>query len=90
MRLLVAPFFSPIGRPSLDFVVFVKLFLVQHLENSISDRNLMELVGLHVGICAFLGYELAQPLPWHSIVSRLRWQLLVAVFEACFSYVLGL
>ncbi|RZJ92036.1 MAG: transposase [Hymenobacter sp.] len=90
MRPLVAPFYSPIGRPSLDPVFFVKLLLVQHLENITSDRKLLELGNLHVGIRAFLGYELAQPLPWHSIISRLRQRLPVAVFEACFTYVIGL
>lgn len=90
VRPLVAPFYSPIGRPSLDPVVFVKLLLVQHLENITSDRKLLELANLHVGIRAFLGYELAQPLPWHSTLSRLRQRLPVAVFEACFTYVVGL
>jgi len=59
VRPLVAPFYSPIGRPSLDPVVFVKLLLVQHLENINSDRKLLELANLHVGIRAFMGYELA-------------------------------
>jgi len=90
VRPLMAPFYSSIGRPSLDPVVFVKLLLVQHLENITSDRKLVELTNLHVGIRAFLGYELAQPLPWHSTISRLRQRLPVAVFEACFTYVVGL
>lgn len=61
MRPSVAPFYSRLGRPSLDPVVFVKLLLVQHLENITSDRKLVELAGLHVGIRAFLGYELPSP-----------------------------
>jgi len=90
VRPLVAPFYSSIGRPSLDPVVFVKLLLVQHLENITSDRKLVEMASLHMGIRAFLGYELAQPLPWHSTISRLRQRWPVAVFEACFTYVVGL
>jgi hypothetical protein len=35
---LVAPFCSAIGRPSLDPVVFVKLLIVQHLENITSRK----------------------------------------------------
>ena len=66
VRPLVAPCYSAIGRPSLDPVVFVKLLLVQHLENITSDRKLVELASLHVGIRAFLGYEVSQPLPSHS------------------------
>lgn len=90
VRPLVAPFYSSIGRPSLDPVVFVKLLVVQHLENITSDRKLMELASLHVGIRAFLGYELAHPLPRHSTISRTRQRLPESVFEACFTYVVGL
>jgi transposase len=90
VRPLVAPFYSAIGRPSLDPVVFVKLLIVQHLENITSDRKLVELASLHVGIRAFLGYGLAQPLPSHSTVSRTRQRLPVALFEACFTHVVGL
>jgi transposase len=90
VRPLVAPFYSAIGRPSLDPVVFVKLLIVQHLENITSDRKLVELASLHVGIRAFLGYDLAQLLPSHSTVSRTRQRLPVAVFEACFTQVVGL
>jgi transposase len=56
VRPLVAPFYSAIGLPSLDPVVFIKLLLVQHLENITSDRKLVELASLHLGIRAFLGY----------------------------------
>jgi transposase len=90
VRPLVAPFYSAIGRPSLDPIVFVKLLLVQHLENITSDRKLVELASLHLGIRAFLGYELAQPLPSHSTISRTRQRLPVSFFEACFTYVVGL
>jgi transposase len=90
VRPLVAPFYSTIGRPSLDPVVFVKLLVVQHLENITSDRKLVELASLHVGIRAFLGYELAHPLPSHSTLSRTRQRLPASVFEACFTYIVGL
>lgn len=90
VRPLVAPFYSAGGRPSLDPVVFVKLLLVGHLENITSDRKLLELAHLHLGIRAFLGYDLAQPLPWHSTVSRTRQRLPVAIFETCFTHIVGL
>lgn len=90
VRPLVTPFYSTIGRPSLDPIVFVKLLLVQHLENITSDRKLVELASLHVGIRAFLGYEFAHPLPSHSTVSRTRQRLSATIFEACFTHVVGL
>jgi transposase len=90
IRPLFVPFYSTIGRPSIDPVVFVKLLLVGHIENIISDRKLLELAHLHVGIRAFLSYTLEQPLPWHSTISRTRQRIPVRIFETCFSHVVGL
>jgi transposase len=90
VRPLVAPFYNSIGRPSLNPIIFVKLLLVQHLDNITSDRKLVELASLHVGIRAFLGYEIGHPLPSHRTVCRTRQQLSVTVFEACFTHVVGL
>ncbi|GAB2607471.1 transposase [Spirosoma areae] len=72
VRPLFEPFYSPIGRPSIDPLVFVKLQLVSNLENITSNRKLLELATLHVGIRAFLGYGLEQSLPCHSTLSRTR------------------
>lgn len=47
MRSFVAPFYSAIGRPSLDLVVFVKLLLVQHLGNITLGCKLVALASLH-------------------------------------------
>lgn len=82
IRPLFVPFYSVIGRPSIDPLVFVKLLLVGHLENSTSDRKLLELANLHVGVRAFLGYGLEQPLPWHSTLSGTRQRIPVSAFEA--------
>lgn len=90
IRPLFKPFYSPIGRPSIDPVVFFKLLLVSHLENITSDRKLLELANLHLGIRAFLGYGLDQSLPCHSSLSRTRQRIPVAVFETCFTHILGL
>jgi transposase len=74
VRPLVVPFYSAISRPSLDSVVFVKLLLVQYLENITSDRKLVELASLHLGIRAFLGYELDQLIPSHAATGWFRRQ----------------
>ena len=76
------PLYSTIGRPSIDPLVFIKLLLVKHFENITSDRKLLELANLHLGIRAFLGYGLEQPLPWHSSILRTRQRIPVSVFEA--------
>jgi transposase len=90
VRPLFEPFYSPIGRPSIDPLVFVKLLLVSHLENITSNRKLLELATLHVGIRAFLGYGLEQSLPCHSTLARTRQRIPVSVFDTCFSHIVGL
>ncbi|GAB4044293.1 hypothetical protein GCM10028810_10020 [Spirosoma litoris] len=50
--------------------MFVKLLLVSHFEKITSDRKLLELANLHLGIRAFLDYDIEQTLPWHSTLSR--------------------
>lgn len=90
IRPLFIPFYSATGRPSVDPVVFVKLLLVSRFENITSDRKLLELANLHLGIRAFLGYELEQPLPWHSTLSRTRKRIPVTVFETFFTHIVGL
>jgi transposase len=90
VRPLFEPFYSPIGRPSIDPLVFVKLLLVSHIENITSNRKLLELATLHVGIRAFLGYGLEQSLPCHSTLARTRQRIPVSVFDACFSHIVGL
>ena len=81
IRPLFDPFYSAIGRPSIDPMMFIKLLLVSHLENITSDRKLLELANLHLGIRAFLGYDIEQALPWHSTLSRTRQRIPVSVFE---------
>ena len=90
VRPLFESFYSATGRPSLDPIVFVKLLLVAHLENITSDRKLLELANLHLGIRAFLGYKLEQPLPWHSTLCRTRQRIPVSVFEMCFTHIVSL
>lgn len=64
--------YSHTGQPSLDPVVFFELMLVSRLENLVSDRRLVEHCSLRLDILYFLGYEVDEDLPWHSIISRTR------------------
>lgn len=82
IRPLFEPFYSTLERPTIDPVVFIKLLLVGHFENITSDRKLLELANLHLGIRSFLGYALEQPLPWHSTLCRTRQRIPVSVLEA--------
>jgi transposase len=76
------------GHKSLDPVVFFKLILIGYLENLLSDRRIIQTVSLRLDLLYFIGYELDEPLPWHSTISRTRQLLGEEVFKELFKRVL--
>ena len=76
--------YSHTGQSSLDPIVFFKLLLVGRLENSSSDRRLVEHCAMRLAILLFLDYELDEELPWHSTVSLTRQLYPAALFERIF------
>lgn len=79
------------GQESIDPVVFFKICLIGYINNINSDRRLKEYCADSLGIRLFLGYDIDEPLPWHSTISRTRQlygeevfkQLFEQVFEKC-------
>jgi transposase len=61
-----------LGRPSVDPVVFFRLQLVMFFEDIRSERQLMEVAADRLSIRWFLGYDLHEPLPDHSSLTRIR------------------
>ncbi|PRY08972.1 transposase [Pontibacter ummariensis] len=87
---LTAPYYGRCGQQSIDPVVFFKFCLVSYLENIDSDRRLIEHCSLRLDLLYFLDYQLDEPLPWHSTVSRNRQLLPTSVFEEAFTRVLSM
>jgi transposase len=78
------------GQQSIDPVVFFKLLLIGYLENLNSDRKIIQHSSMRLDILFFLGYDLDEPLPWHSTVSRTRQLYGEEVFKQLFKQVLAL
>src|SRR5215218_7619287 len=72
VRDLVEDRYAPSGRPSVDPVVFFKLQLVLFFEGLRSERQLMAIVADRLSIRWYLGYDLHEPLPDHSTLTRIR------------------
>src|SRR2546421_2401380 len=72
------------GRPSVDPVVFFKLQLVIFFEGIRSERQLMRHAADRLSILWFLGYDLGEPLPDHSSLTRIRERYGVEVFRRFF------
>ncbi|MFD3003603.1 IS1182 family transposase [Pontibacter toksunensis] len=87
---LTRGYYGKCGQQSIDPVVFFKLCLVGYLENITSDRKLIEHCSLRLDLLYFLDYQLDEPLPWHSTVSRTRQLYPEALFESLFDRVFSL
>jgi transposase len=78
------------GNPSIDPVVFFKLMLTGYVKNIIPDRRLIDHCSMRMDILYFIGYDIDEPLPWHSTVSRTRQLYPATVFEALFNKIFAL
>jgi transposase len=67
-----ASYYGSEGQESIDPVVFFKILLVGYINNIASDRKLIEFCSDSLAIRLFLGYDIDEPLPWHSTISRTR------------------
>jgi hypothetical protein len=63
---------------------------VGYLENITSDRKLIEHCSMRLDLLYFLDYQLDEPLPWHSTVSRTRQLYPETLFESLFDQVFSL
>jgi transposase len=84
VREFVAPLYANGGRPSVDPVVFFKLQLVMFFEDFRSERQLMRAACDRLSLRWYLGYDLHEPLPDHSSLTRIRERLGLAVFRRFF------
>src|SRR5215218_4211554 len=84
VRDLVWPLYARGGRPSVDPVVFFKLQLVMFFEDIRSERQLMGIVSERLSLRWHLGYDLFEPLPDHSSLTRIRERYGLLVFRRFF------
>jgi transposase len=59
------------GRPSIDPIVFFKLQLVMFFEGIRSERQLMRHAADRLSVRWYVGYDLNEPLPDHSSLTRI-------------------
>src|SRR5258706_5422473 len=75
------------GRPSIDPVVFFKLQLVMFFEDIRSERLLMRHAADRLSVRWYVGYDLNEPLPDHSSLTRIRERYGVEVFRRFFEQI---
>lgn len=87
VREVVQERYASKGRPSIDPMVFFKLQLVMFFEGLRSERQLMRHAADRLSILWYLGYDLGEPLPDHSSLTRLRERYGVEVFRRFFEQI---
>ncbi len=87
VRAWVADRYAERGRPSIDPVVFFKLQLVMFFEGIRSERQLMRVAADRLSVRWFLGYDLDEPLPDHSSLTRIRERYGLEVFRRFFEQI---
>jgi transposase len=84
VRELVREVYADTGRPSIDPVVFFKLQLILFFEGLRSERQLMQVVADRLSLRWYLGYDLSEPLPDHSSLTRIRQRYGLDIFRRFF------
>jgi transposase len=83
-----ADYYGSTGPKSIDAIVFMKLMLVGYLENTNSDRHIIRIADMRMDIRYFIGYDIDEPMPWHSTLSRTRQLYSADIFTTLFKKVL--
>jgi transposase len=89
IRSATATLYSDTGRPSIDPEVVAKLLFLGYLYNIASERQLMREVQVNLAYRWYLGYDLDEEIPDHSILSKARRRLGADFFEQLFEFTLG-
>src|SRR5215217_3246055 len=84
VRELVEDRYAASGRPSVDPEVFFRLQLVMFHEGIRSERELMRIVSDRLSVRWYVGYDLYEPLPDHSSLTRIRERFGLSVFREFF------
>jgi transposase len=85
VRRLTARFYSHTGQPGIDPEVLFKMALLGYLYGITSERRLAEEVRLHLAFMWFLGYDLDERPPDHSVLSKARRRFGVTTYQAFFA-----
>lgn len=75
------------GRPSIDPEIFVRMILLEYLYNINSDRQLCEEIGFNLAYRWFCKLALADKVPDHSSITRIRDRLGEKTYQSIFDKV---
>ena len=83
-------YYSYEGKPSIDLVVLFKLYLIGYFLGTPLERKLFREVHVNLAYRWYLGYDLGEEIPDHSIMMKSRYRFPVEVFERLFKRIIQL
>lgn len=90
IRGLCRKYYSHTGQPSVDPIVLFKMMLIGYLFGITSERKLAEECTVNLAFRWYLGYDLDEATPNHSVISKARGRFGKKVFEEFFQKVLSI
>ncbi|MBU1148343.1 MAG: IS1182 family transposase [Candidatus Omnitrophica bacterium] len=84
---LAKPYYSSTGQPGVDPVVLLKMMLIGYLYNITSERKLAQELKVNLAFMYFLGYDIDEETPNHSVLSKARRRFGNHIFEQFFEIV---
>lgn len=84
---LARPYYSHTGQPGIDPVVLFKMMLIGYLYDITSERKLAQELKVNLAFMYFLGYDLDEETPNHSVLSKARRRFGAKVFEQFFEHI---
>lgn len=81
---LARPYYSHTGQPSVDPVVLLKMMLIGYLYDITSERKLAQELSVNLAFMYFLGYDIDEETPNHSVLSKARRRFGAKIFEEFF------
>lgn len=85
VRRLTARYYSHTGQPSVDPVVLFRMALLGYLYGITSERRLAQEIALNLAYRWFVGYDLDEAIPDHSVLSKARTRFGPTVYQAFFT-----
>jgi transposase len=88
VRELVSDKYSHTGQRSIDPEVLFKMMLIGYFYGITSERRLAEDISVNMAYMWYLGYDVDEQTPNHSVISKARARYGKAVFEEFFNRIL--
>ena len=81
---MTKPYYSREGKPSIDPIVLFKFYIIGYFFGVNSERKLFQEIQVNMAYRWYIGYDIDEPIPHHSIMTKSRYRFPKSVFSSLF------